>query len=152
MLSLSGLPVGNIPLGEDLPYHPLVERTASLPVPQQLNTGFGPGATRHFTSQMRPDAFPDTGRKSQNYFPFQFTGNLIHQLLLELRSPENMQLNALVGENLEELGITKHSGPRYSTYATLDARLKSYGHWPPQLKQTPRTMAQAGFFHLGSNT
>ena len=62
-----------------------------------------------------------------------------------------MQLNALVGENLEELGITKHSGPRYSTYATLDARLKSYNHWPVHLKQTPKAMAQAGFFHLGTN-
>nr|SVE88493.1 EOG090X01XB [Daphnia sinensis] len=92
-----------------------------------MNTGFG--ATHHFTSQMRPDAFPDT----------------------EPRSPDNMQLDALVGENLEELGIRKHTGPRYITFATLDARLKSYGHWPPQLKQTPRAMAQAGFFHLGVN-
>ncbi|XP_045029942.1 baculoviral IAP repeat-containing protein 7-like isoform X1 [Daphnia magna] len=122
-----GLPVGNVPLGEDQSHHALVERATSLPVPQQMNTGFG--ATHHFTSQMRPDAFPDT----------------------EPQSTENMQLDALVGENLEELGIRKHTGPRYITYATLDARLKSYGHWPPQLKQTPRAMAQAGFFHLGVN-
>lgn len=60
-----------------------------------------------------------------------------------------MQLDALVGENLEGLGITKHSGPRYSTYATLEARLKSFSHWPSHLKQSPRSMAQAGFFHLG---
>nr|SVE81171.1 EOG090X01XB [Daphnia magna] len=53
-----GLPVGNVPLGEDQSHHALVERATSLPVPQQMNTGFG--ATHHFTSQMRPDAFPDT--------------------------------------------------------------------------------------------
>ena len=72
---------------------------------------------------------------------------------IEVRSPTNMQLDALVGENLEELGITKHSGPRNSTYATLEARLKSFSHWPSHLKQrenlSPRSMAQAGFFHLG---
>ncbi|XP_046450026.1 baculoviral IAP repeat-containing protein 7-B-like isoform X2 [Daphnia pulex] len=123
-----GLPVGNIPLGENpSTVHLNVERTASLPVPQQLNIGFG--ATRQFTSQFRPNASPDT----------------------ELRSPDSMQLNALVGENLEELGITKHSGPRYSSYATLDARLKSYNNWPSHLKQTPRAMALSGFFHLGTN-
>lgn len=102
---------------KDQSHHALVEQATSLPVPQQMNTGFG--ATHHFTSQMRPDAFPDT----------------------EPRSPENMQLDALVGENFEELGIRKHTGPHYITYATLDAQLKSYGHWPPQLKQTPRAMA-----------
>lgn len=61
MLCFSGLPVGNVPLGEDQSHHALVERATSLPVPQQMNTGFG--ATHHFTSQMRPDAFPDTGKK-----------------------------------------------------------------------------------------
>lgn len=68
---------------------------------------------------------------------------------LEVQSPSGSQLNALVGENFEELGITKHSGPRFSTYATLEARLKSFNNWPSHLKQTPRVMAQAGFFHLG---
>jgi hypothetical protein len=61
MVCWLGLPVGNIPLGEDpsAAVHPFVERSASLPVPQQLNVGFG--ATRQFTSQVRPNASPDTG-------------------------------------------------------------------------------------------
>lgn len=71
---------------------------------------------------------------------------------LEVRTSEGMQLDALVGNSLEELGITKHSGPRYSTYATLEARLKSFNHWPFHLKQSPRAMAQAGFFHLGKSS
>lgn len=69
----------------------------------------------------------------------------------EIRTSAGMQLDSLVGNSLEELGITKHSGPRYSTYATLEARLKSFNHWPSHLKQTPRAMAQAGFFHLGNS-
>lgn len=131
---------------KDQSHHALVEQATSLPVPQQMNTGFG--ATHHFTSQMRPDAFPDTGKKKIS-IPIKKPFDL--HIFKEPRSPENMQLDALVGENFEELGIRKHTGPRYITYATLDARLKSYGHWPPQLKQTPRAMAQAGFFHLGNN-
>lgn len=69
--------------------------------------------------------------------------------VVEVGAPSTTQLNALVTENLEELGITKHSGPRYSTYSTMEARLRSYNQWPAHLKQTPYTMAQAGFFHLG---
>lgn len=62
----------------------------------------------------------------------------------------NMQLNALIGENLEELGIQKHSGPRFAAYTTVEARLKSFTNWPARLKQTPRAMAEAGFFYLGN--
>jgi baculoviral IAP repeat-containing protein 2/3 len=60
-----------------------------------------------------------------------------------------MQLNALIGDNLEELGIPKHTGPRYAAYTTVEARLKTFAYWPTHLKQTPRAMAQAGFFYLG---
>jgi len=60
-----------------------------------------------------------------------------------------MQLNALIGDNLEELGIPKHTGPRYAAYTTVEARLKTFAYWPTRLKQTPRAMAQAGFFYLG---
>lgn len=62
----------------------------------------------------------------------------------------NSRLNSLIGESLEELGITKHQAPRYAMYATKDARLKSFTHWPSHLKQTPRMMAEAGFFYLGN--
>lgn len=54
---LSGLPVGNVPLGEDPSVHPVLERTASLPVHQTT----GSGGSRQFTSQFRPNASPDTG-------------------------------------------------------------------------------------------
>ena len=53
--------------------------------------------------------------------------------------------------NLEEMGINKHSGPRYPMYATVESRLKSFAQWPAHLKQTPAMMAQAGFFYLGAS-
>ena len=56
---VTGLPVGNISLGEDPSVHPVLERTASLPVHQATSTGFG--GIRQFASQMRPNASPDTG-------------------------------------------------------------------------------------------
>ena len=68
----------------------------------------------------------------------------------DLDSHINSELNGLNGESLEELGITKHRAPRYAMYATKDARLKSFNHWPSHLKQTPLMMAQAGFFYLGN--
>lgn len=67
----------------------------------------------------------------------------------EIGPSNNMQLNALIGDNLEQLGITKHSGPRYSNYSTFESRSKSFKNWPSHLKQTPSIMAQAGFFYLG---
>ncbi len=68
MVCWLGLPVGNIPLGENpSTVHPNVERTASLPVPQQLSS-IGFGATRQFTSQFRPNAAPDTGMTITSYF------------------------------------------------------------------------------------
>lgn len=60
------------------------------------------------------------------------------------------QLNALIGEHLEELGVAKHSGPRFPAYATVESRLRTFAKWPAHLKQTPHDMAQAGFFYLGT--
>lgn len=54
-----GLPVGNIPLGEDPPARSTVERSVSLPVNQQHLGGYGD--VRNFTPQLRPNASPDTG-------------------------------------------------------------------------------------------
>ena len=53
-----GLPVGNVPVGEELADHSALGRTASLP----NNTGEnGMEITQRFPSQARPNASPDTG-------------------------------------------------------------------------------------------
>jgi len=73
----------------------------------------------------------------------------------EIGSSNNMQLNALIGDNLEQLGILEHClehrGPRYSNYSTFESRIKSFKNWSSHLKQTPSIMAQAGFFYLGTD-
>lgn len=120
-----GLPVGNVSGGEPpTPVPSLLERSGSLPVNSSRGRGFD--VSTRFTPQFS-DAIPDT----------------------DLDSHINSELNGLNGESLEELGITKHRAPRYAMYATKDARLKSFNHWPSHLKQTPLMMAQAGFFYLG---
>lgn len=67
----AGLPVGNIPLGEDPSLHQVLERTASLP-PHQTVNGFG--VSRQFSSQLRPNASPDTGTVNGSFY---FTESLL---------------------------------------------------------------------------
>ena len=43
----------------------------------------------------------------------------------------------------------KHSGPLHPQYATLEARLRTFREWPPALKQTPKDLADAGFYYIG---
>ena len=62
---ITGLPVGNITVGEDPSVHAVLERTASLPVHYANSTEFG--GVRQFTSQMRLNAYPDTGIESSPF-------------------------------------------------------------------------------------
>lgn len=43
----------------------------------------------------------------------------------------------------------KHIGPKYKKYVSEYQREKTFRHWPPALKQTPRMMLDAGFFYSG---
>lgn len=51
-------------------------------------------------------------------------------------------------DNLSELGIQAHKGPRLPAYATLEARLRSFTGWPVDLIQTPDMLAEAGFYYV----
>lgn len=51
--------------------------------------------------------------------------------------------------DLSALGISEYHAPLHPCYATLEARLRSYLHWPPALAQTPRQLSEAGFFYVG---
>lgn len=46
-------------------------------------------------------------------------------------------------------GVIPHTGPINPQYASLAARISSYKEWPPGLKQTPDTMAEAGLYYYG---
>ena len=93
--------------------------------------------SHRFAPQMRSNAVPDTT-------PVATPSSSA------TTSPTSVN-RTLIGDNLEELGISKHRGPRYPTYATVESRLKSFNQWAPHLKQTPAMMAAAGFFYLGAS-
>merc|ERR1719322_2041152 len=65
-------------------------------------------------------------------------------------TPEKGTSNcSMMGSNPESIGILKHAGPLHPQYATLEARLRTFREWPPALKQTPKDLADAGFYYIG---
>ena len=52
----------------------------------------------------------------------------------------------------ESLGIISHTGPLHPSYATPEARLRTFREWPPALKQRPQDLADAGFYYIGNRT
>jgi len=64
-------------------------------------------------------------------------------------APEN-QMPAEGNANLqEELGIISHHGPMHPSYATPEARIRSFKEWPPGLKVQPKDLVDAGFYYIG---
>jgi len=49
----------------------------------------------------------------------------------------------------ESLGIISHHGPLHPSYATVEARIRTFRDWPPALKQQPEELADAGFYYIG---
>ncbi|CAH1961036.1 unnamed protein product [Acanthoscelides obtectus] len=52
-------------------------------------------------------------------------------------------------QNLDELGIQTHKGPKRSDFSTVESRLRSFIGWSSELIQTPELLAQAGFYYEG---
>jgi hypothetical protein len=75
--------------------------------------------------------------------------------LRELRPFSGPERNAGSGsrvikrDDMSELGIQSHHGPRHPKYSTVESRLRTYTDWPPSMSQTPQQLAQAGFYHVG---
>lgn len=63
--------------------------------------------------------------------------------------PSYSNINLVSNDNLSNLGVQTHKGPKKSHYATLESRLKTFIMWPPDLIQTPDVLAQAGFYYEG---
>jgi hypothetical protein len=53
------------------------------------------------------------------------------------------------GEPDRQEGVIPHAGPLHPRFASVAARLSTFEHWPPALKQKPSVMAAAGFIYLG---
>ncbi|XP_023710520.1 baculoviral IAP repeat-containing protein 3 isoform X2 [Cryptotermes secundus] len=54
-------------------------------------------------------------------------------------------------DDMSELGIQTHHGPRHPKYSTVESRLRTYTDWPSDTCQTPQQLAQAGFYHVGTS-
>ncbi|CAH1183237.1 unnamed protein product [Phaedon cochleariae] len=52
-------------------------------------------------------------------------------------------------QNLDELGVQAHKGPKRTNFATVEARLQSFVGWSSDLIQTPDILSQAGFYYEG---
>lgn len=52
--------------------------------------------------------------------------------------------------HLERLGIHKNKGPAHPEKFSFEARLATFGSWPKSMKQTPKELADAGFYYLGA--
>ena len=63
---------------------------------------------------------------------------------LSSREPRSIE-----SQDMSELGIQTHRGPKHPRYSTVEARLRTYTGWSPDLVPTPQQLAQAGFYHVG---
>lgn len=52
-------------------------------------------------------------------------------------------------KNDDPLFIKRKRAPLYSDKKTLESRLKTFEDWPPQMRQKPRELAEAGFYYTG---
>jgi len=50
----------------------------------------------------------------------------------------------------EATGIIEHTGPAAPKYNTVESRVRTFQNWPPDLRQRPIDMAEAGFYHIVS--
>lgn len=53
-------------------------------------------------------------------------------------------------DDMSDLGIQTHHGPRHPKYSTVESRLRTYTDWPADMCQTPQQLAQAGFYSVGT--
>lgn len=50
---------------------------------------------------------------------------------------------------LASIGLPQHTGPKRKDFLSQPDRENSFTHWPEMVKQTPKALAEAGFFYCG---
>ena len=63
--------------------------------------------------------------------------------------PNVRYVNDKPPNDVENVGIIRHSGPANAKYSTTESRLRSFRDWPPALRQEPKQLAEAGFYYIG---
>lgn len=95
----------------------------------------------------QPGDIPD--QEHLRHFPTcPFVQNQIKPRLSQTLSFPNV--NIVTGDSLQNLGVNEHKSPKHTSYATIEARIRTYTAWPEDLIQTPDILAEAGFYYAGS--
>lgn len=97
-------------------------------------------------------------RDEQNEYEYEDID--LNEIMYEHRASSSSSSSASSSATLDEMSTLElrgvkttttlqHRSAMYSDYQTLDARLRTFQHWPIGLTQTKDAMASAGFFYSG---
>ncbi|XP_050710369.1 baculoviral IAP repeat-containing protein 7-B-like [Eriocheir sinensis] len=53
--------------------------------------------------------------------------------------------------DFKNMDLSQHTGPKRKDFLSRERREKSFVRWPDQVKQTPKDLAEAGFFYCGKH-
>lgn len=127
------LPVGNIPLSNartEVSQPP----TPTLDAPLQAlpRMPIGRDICGRFREEFRPNARPERSYPEPTF--------------MSSRAPESSPSPASEFASLPNVQV--HQRARHSELTSTEARLKTFGDWPPGLAQRPAQLAEAGFFYM----
>ena len=71
-------------------------------------------------------------------------------IILTVSSPGGLGISYKRGSQAM-VGVIRHTGPAHPKYSTTESRIRSFGDWPPALKQRPAQLAEAGFWYVGKS-
>ena len=71
------------------------------------------------------------------------------QVVIAFSTPFSLAVITLINPG-EATGIIEHTGPAAPKYNTVESRVRTFQNWPPDLRQRPIDMAEAGFYHIVS--
>ena len=116
-----GQPVGNVPLTHSAILEKLDGKECPMPMPRSFYATVEQRSGRHM-----PGSYPECEGLAKN---------------------ENEKKKNNV--DYDELGLRRHSGPKRKDFISKERRLNSFDKWPERVLQTPKELAEAGFFYCG---
>lgn len=115
-----GQPVGNVPIAQG-------DLLASLPAVGPCES---PATAASIAAPLCAGKIPSKGKQCS-----------------ALTKKSSLSIQESSADPLEDL--PQYSGPKRKEFLTKDSREKSYRNWPKKIKQTPQSLAEAGFFYCG---
>ena len=149
------LAVGNIPLSNSrgVPATP-PPASSSRPCIFPSLGGSGADTCSRFQNETRPNALPERGKK-RSQRPIQDPNNYVFLLklvpvALTIR-PTNGGEGPSTSGDLSSLSLMPHQQARRPELSSLEARMNTFGDWPPGLEQRPPQLAEAGFYYMSKS-